>query len=147
MIKHAHRRAADQRCIGAKLLLRRHPKSGPSPDDVLPHGSALRPDASDDKASGGPLPRLLSTAEVAAVFNRSERTIRSWCRRGYFQPVRVGRAVFFQESDVRALITGRLDRDVLARLQGCASAVAVPAEISGVVQGKSLKIRSSRRQS
>jgi predicted DNA-binding transcriptional regulator AlpA len=69
----------------------------------------------DDGVSGVPLPRLLSVANVAAIFGRSTRTIRSWIRQGYLQPVRIGRVVFFREGDIRALITGRLSRDILVR--------------------------------
>jgi len=62
----------------------------------------------------GPLPTLLSAAEVGALFRRGERALRDWVRRGHLTPVRVGRSLFFREDDVRALIAGRL-RDTVRR--------------------------------
>jgi len=52
------------------------------------------------------LPRLLSTQELCAVFRRSSRTIRQWCRGGKLTPVRVGRAVFFRADAVLRMISG-----------------------------------------
>ena len=54
-----------------------------------------------------PLPELLSTAQVARIFGRSERTIRNWIRAGHLRPVRVGRAVFFRADDIHALLDAR----------------------------------------
>jgi predicted site-specific integrase-resolvase len=50
------------------------------------------------------LPRLLSARQVATIFDRSERTIRSWVRAGHLKPLRVGRAVFFRAEDIAALL-------------------------------------------
>ena len=50
------------------------------------------------------LPELLSTGEVCAIFRRSSRTIRQWCRDGKLTPVRVGRAVFFRAADLVKLL-------------------------------------------
>jgi excisionase family DNA binding protein len=62
-------------------------------------------DRSDDAPS---LPELLSISQVAEIFNRSPRTIRSWVRAGYLHPVRIGRTVFFRADDIHALLdTGR----------------------------------------
>jgi excisionase family DNA binding protein len=75
-----------------------------------PYATAFSDDAYDRDA----LPRLLSTAEVAAIFRRSKRTIRNWTQRGYLRPVRVGRSLFFRKDDVRALVADRLCRGTLA---------------------------------
>lgn len=49
------------------------------------------------------VPRLYSTQRVATVFGRTVRTIRTWVRRGYLHPVRVGRSVFFTEEELLRL--------------------------------------------
>ncbi len=51
-----------------------------------------------------PMPRMLSINEVAAIFGRAPRTIRSWVARGLLKPVRVGHAVFIPEAQVDALM-------------------------------------------
>jgi len=51
-----------------------------------------------------PFPELLSPAQVARIFGRSERTIRNWVRAGHLHPVRVGRSVFFRADDIHALL-------------------------------------------
>ena len=58
------------------------------------------------------LPGLLSVQDVRAVFNRSARTIRRWVKDGKLDPVRIGRAVFFRESDIRRLIEAELQAAV-----------------------------------
>ena len=50
------------------------------------------------------LPALMSARQVAQIFGRSERTLRNWVRAGHRRPVRVGRAVFFREADIVALL-------------------------------------------
>jgi excisionase family DNA binding protein len=50
------------------------------------------------------MPVLLSAAQVARIFGRSERTIRNWVRAGHLRPVRVGRSVFFRADDIHALL-------------------------------------------
>ena len=50
------------------------------------------------------LPRMLSVAEVADMFGRAPRTIRSWIRRGIFQPIKVGNSVFIPQGQVDALL-------------------------------------------
>ena len=50
------------------------------------------------------MPALLSAAQVAQIFGRSERTIRNWIRAGHLHPVRVGRAVIFRADDIHALL-------------------------------------------
>jgi hypothetical protein len=71
-----------------------------------------------DPAAGPPataLPRLLSSGDVAALFDRSARTLRRWSRLGHLVPVRIGGALFFDPDDIRRLIAGRLCAAVLAR--------------------------------
>jgi Helix-turn-helix domain len=73
---------------------------------------------SNDPAAGSPrtaLPRLLSIGDVAALFDRSARTLRRWIRLGHLVPVRVGGELFFDPDDIRRLIAGRLCAAVLAR--------------------------------
>lgn len=64
---------------------------------------------------GLPLPRLLSTSDIEAIFGRSARTIRRWVRAGHLAVVRVGGARFFREDDVNQLISGQLLDVVQAR--------------------------------
>jgi hypothetical protein len=52
------------------------------------------------------LPPLLSTADVAAFFNRTPRTIRLWVQRGRLVPVRIGCAVFFRRHEIERLVFG-----------------------------------------
>lgn len=51
-----------------------------------------------------PLPRLYSVRDVCAIFNRSPRTIRTWCQSGRLRPVYVGRSVFFRAKDIEELL-------------------------------------------
>jgi len=48
---------------------------------------------------------MRSVAEVAEMFGRAPRTIRSWLARGLMRPIKVGRAVFIPQSEVDALLT------------------------------------------
>lgn len=52
------------------------------------------------------LPRMLSIADVAEMFGRSPRTIRSWIARDIFDPIKVGNAVFIPETQVTLLLHG-----------------------------------------
>jgi uncharacterized protein YjcR len=54
---------------------------------------------------GAPPPRLFSVAEIATMFGRAPRTIRSWIARELFQPVKVGNAVFIPEAQIDALLS------------------------------------------
>ena len=100
----------------AAALLRAPSAPPPTLDHTVPD-TVPAEDAPPTLGCVEPLPRLLSTAEVAVIFNRSERAIRSWIRRGYLEPTRVGRSVFFRESDVRKLIAGDLHRRILDSAQ------------------------------
>lgn len=53
-----------------------------------------------------PTRQVFSIAEVAELFGRRPRTIRSWIARGLLRPVRVGRSVFIPGVQVDALLTG-----------------------------------------
>jgi hypothetical protein len=108
---------------------RRGPFSLPAWSHRVPAGASpiAAPAAADppafaadtgDPAAGSPatvLPRLLSIGDVAALFNRSARTLRRWIRLGHLAPVRVGGALFFDPDDIRRLIAGRLCAAILAR--------------------------------
>ena len=60
---------------------------------------------SDSPADQPPsMPTLLTPKQVAEIFGRSERTLRNWVRAGHLRPARVGRAVFFREADIVALL-------------------------------------------
>ena len=59
------------------------------------------------------LPTVMSTAEIAAAFGRSPRSMRRWVERGYLVPVRIGGAVFFRVEDVRRLISDRMVETIL----------------------------------
>lgn len=67
----------------------------------IPDGAAVR------------IPTMLSTAEIAAAFGRSPRSMRRWVERGHLVPVRIGGAVFFRVEDVRRLISDRMVETIL----------------------------------
>ena len=52
------------------------------------------------------LPRMLSVVDVAEIFGRAPRTVRSWIARDIFQPIKVGNAVFIPQEQVDALLGG-----------------------------------------
>jgi excisionase family DNA binding protein len=54
------------------------------------------------------LPDLLTAAEVAEIFRRSDRTIREWIRKGWLRQVKIGRSVFYLAEDVRRLVASGL---------------------------------------
>ena len=91
------------------------PPAGPSGGDA-PKGCdesiAACPSIPDEAAA---LPTMLSTAEIAAAFGRSPRTIRRWVERRYLVPVRIGGAVFFRVEDVRRLISDRMVAAILTQ--------------------------------
>ena len=63
------------------------------------------------------LPQMLSVAEVAEIFGRAPRTIRSWIARGLFQPVKVGHAVFIPETQIGTMLTA--SQPVSSDCDGC----------------------------
>ena len=84
------------------------------------------PDAG--RAGGAGLARLLSSAEVGDLFNRSERTLRRWISLGHLVPVRIGGALFFDPHAIRRLIAGRLCEAVLATRAGRSEPVSDGAD-------------------
>jgi hypothetical protein len=70
------------------------------------------------------LPSLLSSADVAAVFGRNERTLRRWAVRGHLVrvQVRVGRSVFYRAADITRLICGELQDAIVTRKIGTSRA-------------------------
>lgn len=50
------------------------------------------------------LPRMYSIAEIAEMFGRAPRTIRSWIDDGRLRAVKVGNAVFIPESEIDAIL-------------------------------------------
>ena len=50
------------------------------------------------------LPRMLSIAEIAEMFGRAPRTIRSWIERGLLEPVKVGNSVFIPQVQIDVLL-------------------------------------------
>ena len=99
---------------GVAPLLPRPPRALPATVDLpFPGDAADSLPAAPDRSPAAPLPKLLTAAEVAAVFRRSERALRDWVRRGYLAPLRVGRALYFREEEVRALLGGRMRQAIL----------------------------------
>ena len=105
------------------------PRSGPFPlvarsrqASAIPFAPpALGADTGDPdagQAGGAGLARLLSSAEVGDLFNRSERTLRRWIRLGHLVPVRIGGALFFDPHTIRRLIAGQLCEAVLTARDG-----------------------------
>ena len=65
-----------------------------------PPAGQAPPCAVAESAPPASAPRYLSTAEVAARFGRTPRTVRNWVMRGLIKPHRIGRSVFFREADI-----------------------------------------------
>ncbi len=111
-------------------LLSRPPRHDLPPDSApRTRGGAATATIPDEDAPASPLrPKLLTAAEVAALFRRSERALRDWVRRGHLVPVHIGRAVFFREEEVRALLGGRMRQGLLqARRERSSGAGTAPA--------------------
>lgn len=51
-----------------------------------------------------PLPRLYAVSDLAEMFGRAPRTIRSWIARGLLAPIKVGNAVFIPQDQIDALL-------------------------------------------
>lgn len=119
MVTHPQRRPAPARRPdpGARRnvspLLPRPPRAPPATPDLFPGDAVDALPAAPDRSPAAPLPKLLTAAEVAAVFRRSERALRDWMRRGYLAPLRVGRSLYFREEEVRALLGGRMRQAIL----------------------------------
>lgn len=50
------------------------------------------------------MPRLHAVSDVAEMFGRAPRTIRSWIARGLLTPIKVGNAVFIPQDQIDALL-------------------------------------------
>lgn len=126
---------------GVAPLLPRPPRALPATQDLpFPGGAADSLPVAPDSSPTASLPKLLTAAEVAAVFRRSERALRDWVRRGYLVPVRVGRAVFFREEEVRDLLGGQMRQAILEsrreRSGGARTAHADTPGAGGSARGK-----------
>ena len=89
----------------------------PPPGTARVDPAALGADTDDPdagQAGGAGLARLLSSAEVGDLFNRSERTLRRWISLGHLVPVRIGGGLFFDPHAIRRLIAGRLCEAIFA---------------------------------
>jgi hypothetical protein len=78
------------------------------------YGATFGPDAETDppRLDAAPVPRppqpeVYSLREVAAIFGRTERTIRSWVKAGHLQRGGFGNSVFFSRAAIEALLNGR----------------------------------------
>jgi hypothetical protein len=121
-----------QRPVPPRRPLRQAPAVPFAPLATAPvDPAALGADTDDPDAgqAGAPgLTRLLSSAEVGDLFNRSERTLRRWVRLGHLVPVRIGGALFFDPRTIRRLIAGRLCEAILAARGGRGGPVADGAD-------------------
>jgi excisionase family DNA binding protein len=101
-------------------------KAGPivAHDDGAALGSSaaqcLAPTGLTSQPHGQP-PELLAVADLAAVFGRSERTIRRWISQGSIPALRVGRSIFFRSYDVSILIVRGIEATALKRARACQS--------------------------
>jgi excisionase family DNA binding protein len=57
------------------------------------------------QAAAPTLPRMFSIAEIAEMFGRAPRTIRSWIADGRLQAVKIGHAVFIPQAQIDALLS------------------------------------------
>ena len=71
-----------------------------------PENSSPSPDSSVASR-----PKLMTSADVAAFFGCTERTIRNWRKRGVLRARRVGGSVFFLEDEVVALLNDEADEE------------------------------------
>lgn len=83
-----------------------------------PPTAVAEQDRAPSASTEAPPLRLLSIAEVGALFNRNERSLRRWEKAGHLIPVRVGRSLFYRREDVERLITQRMTDAALARMDG-----------------------------
>lgn len=92
------------------------------PDRFGADGATFGPDAEADPprldaapVPPPPRPEVYSLREVAAIFGRTERTIRSWVKAGHLQRGGFGNALFFSRAAIEALLNGRRETDDAAK--------------------------------
>jgi hypothetical protein len=56
---------------------------------------------------------LLSSADVEAIFGRTDRTIRTWAKKGYLRRIKVGNSVFYSPENVNSLVSSGLTGAIL----------------------------------
>ncbi|MDE2576288.1 MAG: helix-turn-helix domain-containing protein [Rhodospirillales bacterium] len=62
--------------------------------------------------TGGELPRLLTIAQVAAVFGRQPRTVRAWIAARKIRAIRIGRTPFVSMEVIEKLISCGNEPDI-----------------------------------
>ena len=67
-------------------------------------------DSECDQAEMPTLDRLFTQGEVAQLFRRSRRTIRSWVASGRLPQCKFGRATYYRRSDIERIISGAVDK-------------------------------------
>ena len=67
------------------------------------------------EAEEQPIVDMLSVADLARRFGKTERTIRRWCAVGQLAPIHIGRSVFFRSDDVRKLTATDIARAIINR--------------------------------
>jgi Helix-turn-helix domain len=84
------------------------------PDSFGAYGATSWPDAKADPprldaapVPPPPRPEVYSLRDVAEIFGRTERTIRSWVKAGHLQRGGFGNALFFSRAAIEALLNGR----------------------------------------
>ncbi len=69
--------------------------------------------SANEHESAGPLTRLVTLPETAAMLRLSPHTVRSFVRKGKLHPVRICRRLLFRPGDIEQLIasgdTNRMD--------------------------------------
>lgn len=70
--------------------------------------------SANEHESAGPLTRLVTLRETAAMLRLSPHTVRSFVRKGKLHPVRICRRLLFRPGDIELLIS-RKDSDTEAK--------------------------------
>ena len=91
------------------------PASAVPATPAAPARSAYDDGAKNAVLTDSGIPDLLSSAEVEAIFDRSDRTIRDWVAKGHLRKLKVGHSVFFLADDVRRLVSSGLTEAILVR--------------------------------
>ena len=75
--------------------------------DSAPDAEADPPTLDAAPVPRPPRPEVYSIREVAEIFGRTERTIRSWVKAGHLQRGGFGNTIFFSRAAIDALLNGR----------------------------------------